>query len=186
MNHIRILWVSFAVLILDLITKYIVKFTMHLHQSIPVIGDFFRLTYVENEGMAFGLHFGHTSFFTVFAIAASVAIIIYLFKMKGDHLLARLAMAIIFGGAVGNLSGRLFRGRVIDFLDFEFFDINIPAFKLLFVDFPGYNLDRWPVFNVADIAVTVGMMILLVFIVFENQEENKKLLKEEADSPIIH
>ena len=186
MNHIRILWISLSVLILDLISKYIVKFTMQLHQSIPVIGDFFRLTYVENYGMAFGIQFGHSSFFTVFAIVASVAIIIYLFKMKGDHFLARLAMAIIFGGAIGNLSGRLFRGRVIDFLDFEFFDINIPAFKFLFVNFPGYSLDRWPVFNVADIAVTVGMLLLLTFIIFENEEEKEKLSREEDDSQMIH
>jgi len=60
---------------------------------------------------------------------------------------------------------------MVDFLDFEFFNINIPAFKFLFINFPGYSLDRWPVFNVADMGITIGMAMLFIFILFEKDEE---------------
>ena len=71
------------------------------------------------------------------------------------------------GGAIGNLIDRLFSGRVVDFLDVEFFDISIPAFEFLFVNFPGYALTRWPVFNVADSAVTCGMIFIAWLILFQ-------------------
>ena len=151
---------------------------MDLHQSIPVIGDFFRLTYVENPGMAFGISFGNNSFFTVFALIASIAILVYMFKLKGEHHYARFAMAVIFGGAIGNLTDRFIRGSVVDFLDLEFFNISIPTFKFLFINFPGYSLTRWPVFNVADMAVTIGMVILFIFILTE-----KELEEEESGVP---
>ena len=70
------------------------------------------------------------------------------------------ALALIMGGAIGNLIDRLFAGRVVDFLDVEFFDISIPAFELLFLSFPGFALTRWPVFNIADSAVTCGMILI--------------------------
>ncbi|HNS73454.1 MAG TPA: signal peptidase II, partial [bacterium] len=60
---------------------------------------------------------------------------------------------------------------VVDFLDFEFFDIHIPAFKLFSIPFAGYSLERWPVFNVADIALSVGMVMLLVYILFFEEDE---------------
>ena len=142
---------------------------MELHQSIPVLGDWLRLTYIENPGMAFGISFASSSFFTVFAIIASIVILVYLFKMKSDIFLARLAMAMIFGGAIGNLTDRIIRGRVVDFLDCEFINVTIPAFKFLFVNFPGYQMDRWPVFNVADMAVSIGMVLLLIVIAFEKE-----------------
>jgi signal peptidase II len=177
MRQFHILWISFAVLVLDQASKLIVKSTMKLHESVPVLGDFFRLTYIENPGMAFGIRFGENAFFTVFALLASIAILIYLFKMKGDDLIARIAMAVIFGGAVGNLFDRLIRGRVVDFFDCEFFNIHIPAFDLLFIRFPGYSMERWPVFNVADMAVTIGMALLVVFIIIE--KEHKRDIKTE-------
>ena len=179
MKHVRILWVSFFVLLLDQVTKYAIKTNMALHESIPVIGDFLRLTYVENYGMAFGISFGENKFFTVFAVIASVAILVYLFKMKSEFYLARFSMALIFGGALGNLMDRILRGRVVDFIDGEFFNIRIPSFKFLFLDFPGYRMDRWPVYNVADIAVTVGMVLLMIFMfLFDNYEQETELTEE--------
>jgi len=186
MRQYRILWISLAVLILDQITKLIVKSTMSIHDSIPVLGNFFRLTYIENPGMAFGIRVADNTFFTVFALVASVAILVYLFKMQSEHFVARFALAIIFGGAVGNLSDRIIRGRVVDFFDFEFFDINIPPFQFLFVNFPGYSLDRWPVFNIADMAVSIGIVLLLIFVSFSNeQEELESKLPKETETEII-
>ncbi len=186
MRQYRILWISLAVLLLDQITKFVIKSTMSLHDSIPVLGNFFRLTYIENPGMAFGIRVAGSTFFTVFALVASVAILIYLFKMQGEHVIARFALAIIFGGAVGNLTDRIIRGRVVDFFDCEFFDINIPPFQFLFVHFPGYSLDRWPVFNIADMAVSIGMVLLLIFVSFSNeQDELESKVPEETETEII-
>ena len=75
-------------------------------------------------------------------------------------------MSFISAGAIGNLTDRFIYGRVIDFLDFEFFDIHIPAFSFLFFNFPGYSMTRWPVFNVADMAVTSGMIIIISYLIF--------------------
>jgi signal peptidase II len=169
MRRYFVFGVTLGVLVLDQITKGIIQSTMNLYDSFSVLGDFFRITYVENPGMAFGIQFGDNTFFTVFAIIASIAILIYMFQMKGEHAIARLAMALILGGALGNLLDRLTRGRVVDFLDFEFFNVRIPEFQFLFLDFPGYAMNRWPIFNVADMGVSIGMIILIVFIILDKE-----------------
>lgn len=184
MKSYKILLVSLAIFIFDQITKIVINRSMQLYQSFEVLGDFFRITYVENTGMAFGIRLGgHSSFFTVFAVIASVAILIYLFKMKGEHFLARFSMAVILGGAFGNLWDRMTRGSVVDFLDVEFFNVNIPSFQFLFVDFPGYSLTRWPVFNVADIAITLGMLLLFVFILIEKPQDEEE---DNTNAEMIH
>jgi signal peptidase II len=140
---------------------------MNKEPHIKILGDFFRLTYVENSGMAFGINFGSSGFFTVFAAIASLAILIYLYKVRGDKLNARIALALILGGAIGNLIDRVLFSKVVDFIDCDFFNIHLGAKKILLFDFPGYNISRWPVYNIADAAVTVGMIILVIFVLFE-------------------
>lgn len=144
---------------------------MQLYDSHSVWGDFFRITYVENTGMAFGINVSNNFLLTLFATIASIIILVYFFLIKGEHIVARTSMAIIFGGALGNIFDRITRGSVVDFLDFEFFDIAIPKFDFLFIHFPGYSMTRWPVFNVADISVTVGMILLLIFIAFDKEPQ---------------
>jgi signal peptidase II len=132
--------------------------------SRPLLGNFLRLTYIENPGMAFGIDVGGKLFFSLFSVAASAAIVAYLYHARRESLGFRLSLAMILGGALGNLIDRvfygvifgdapLFYGKVVDFLDMNFFDINIF----------GYQLTRWPVFNIADAAVTIGVLLLLFF-----------------------
>jgi len=167
----RILLVSAAVLLVDQLSKWLIQSSMELHASLQVLGNFFRLTFVENPGMAFGLQLGNNRFFTVFAILASIVMAYYLLQLPMEQRLARLALALVLGGALGNLLDRLLRGKVVDFFDFEFFDLHLPSFQLLSFRFPGYDLERWPVFNVADIAVTIGMVLLLIVILFEKEDK---------------
>ena len=82
---------------------------------------------------------------------------------------------MIMGGAIGNLIDRIAVGRVVDFLDVEFFDISLPAFQFLFMNFPGYSLTRWPVFNVADSAVTCGMILIIWYILFQKTPEKQEV-----------
>ena len=95
-----------------------------------------------------------------------------------------IMMAMIFGGALGNLTDRFSRGSVVDFLDFEFIDIHLSAFDFLFIHFPGYHMTRWPIFNVADMGVTIGMFILMIFVLFEKEDDLDK--QTATESEMVH
>ena len=171
----RVLYVTLCVVFLDQVTKLLVKgFTlpifdyyhqgMQLGQSIPVIGDFFRLTFVENPGMAFGIEIGGRLFLTLFSLAASIAIFYYIYRLRKEPFIVRFTLALILGGAIGNLIDRifygvifgeasLFYGKVVDFIDMDFFQI----------DFLTIHMNRFAVFNVADASVTSGIFLMLLF-----------------------
>lgn len=171
-RYVLIFSLIFSIVIIDQITKFTVKKLMSLYESIEIFGDFFRFTYIENPGMAFGLQMENKILFTVLSIAAAIIVAVYLFKMRQERISLQIALALILGGAIGNLIDRLLYGKVIDFLDVEFFDISIPAFNFWFIDFPGYALSRWPVFNIADSSVSIGMIVITWMILFV-KDKNK-------------
>lgn len=151
-------------------------------QRIPVIGDFFRLTFVENPGMAFGYDPGSDFklWISVFSLVASVGLILYLYLVRHQFLSLRIALAFILGGAIGNLIDRmfygvfygyapLFYGKVVDFLDFDFFNITVL----------GRTYDRWPVFNIADAAVTIGVLVMIIF--YNKHQKEIKPVDEVTD-----
>lgn len=184
----KIIYVSLIIVVIDQITKLLVKgFSipflgfnydgMYYGQSIPIIGDFFRLTYIENPGMAFGFDPGENFKLAVslFSLFASIGLVFYLYLIRDKSFSLRLSIAFILGGAIGNLIDRtfygvlfgyapLFYGRVVDFFDFDFFNFTIF----------GVSYDRWPIFNIADAAVTIGVLILIIFYRSDEQEEKKK------------
>ena len=156
--------------------------------SRPLLGNFLRLTYIENPGMAFGIDIGGKLFFSLFSIVASIAIVAYLYHARRESLGFRISLAMILGGALGNLIDRvfygvvfgdapLFYGKVVDFLDMNFFDLNIF----------GIQLTRWPVFNIADAAVTIGVLLLLFFHrsagVGESAPASARYAQEQAGGP---
>jgi len=159
----RALWIAAAlVVVADQIAKWVVMSTMDLYQSVRVIGDALRFTYIRNAGGAFGLRWGHVAIYYVSAVVIIAWIIGYLRREGGSRRLSVWALALILGGAIGNLIDRLLRGgEVVDFIDAEFFNLRIPAFNIGILHHPGYTLDRWPTFNLADSAVTVGVLALL-------------------------
>ena len=157
---------------------------MYDGQKIPIFGNFFRITFIENPGMAFGFDPGldYKLWISIFSLAASLGLIFYLYAIRNQKYTLRLAIAFILGGAAGNLIDRmfygiiygyagLFYGRVVDFLDIDFFNITIF----------GRSYDRWPIFNIADSAVTIGVIILLFFY---KKPKNEKLVIEEVDNKI--
>lgn len=183
----KVVFISAAIVIVDQISKLLVKgFTipflnfkyegMYIGERIPVIGDFFRLTFIENPGMAFGFDpgAGLKLWISLFSLIASIGLLIYLYFIRTQTLSLRLAIAFILGGAVGNLIDRmfygvfygyapLFYGRVVDFFDFDFFNISIL----------GRYYDRWPIFNIADAAVSIGVFILIFFYKKHHDEAKK-------------
>jgi signal peptidase II len=155
-----------GVFLLDQLSKYIIKHTMQLGDPIPILGSFFQITYVENSGMAFGIHVDNRILFTILSVFALILVVYYLIKSRKEHPVLQLALSLILGGAIGNIFDRILHGQVVDFLDFEFFNIALPSFNFLFINFQGYHMTRWPVFNIADSAVTCGMILIAVSVLF--------------------
>ncbi|MCH7972946.1 MAG: signal peptidase II [Bacteroidetes bacterium] len=188
----RVLFVSFFIILIDQLSKLAVKgfsiLFINFHhigmfegERIRILGDFFRITFIENPGMAFGLNPGISFklWITIFSLLASSGIVFYLFIVKNERFTLRFSLALILGGAIGNLIDRifygvfygyapLFYGKVVDFLDVDFFH-----FALF-----GKTFDRWPIFNVADASVTIGVLILLIFHSRTQEKKQDKIIDE--------
>ncbi len=154
--------ITFLVIFLDQLSKTIIYHSLFLGQSIPVLGEFFKITYILNPGGAFGTKLGGNNLYTILSLMAIILTFIFFFQTKKEQVLIRTGLALILGGAMGNLVDRFRFGQVVDFLDFDFFNISIPEFKLGFINFPGFYLDRWPVFNIADSSVTCGAILIIL------------------------
>ncbi len=130
---------------------------MSLYESIPVITNFFNLTYVTNDGMAFGINFPFGIYiFSTISLIFTIFLFWYLWTIKEHGIVIRTGVALIIAGAVGNLIDRIFLGSVVDFLDFMIGNYH------------------WYVFNFADSYVTVGMGFILYDSFFlEPKKENK-------------
>ena len=140
----RILFVSVLLVFADQISKILIRINMSLYESIPVITNFFNLTYVTNDGMAFGINFPFGIYiFSTISLIFTVFLFWYLWTIKEDGIMIRTGVALIIAGAVGNLIDRIFLGSVVDFLDFMIGNYH------------------WYVFNFADSYVTVGMGFIL-------------------------
>ena len=141
--------IAALVVVFDLLSKAMVVSHMHLYQSIMLIPHFFLLTYIQNRGAAWGIMQGRLGLFSLIGIAAGIAMVYYFFKSQKEQVLLRLGLALAFGGMLGNLYDRLILGYVRDFLNFYIF---------------GYD---FPVFNVADMGVTIGMALIILQFVIE-------------------
>ena len=149
----KILFVSAIMVLADQISKTVVRNTMSLYESIPVIPEFFHLTYVTNDGMAFGINFPFGIYiFSAISIIFTGFLFWYLWSIKDDEIVVRTGVALILAGAIGNLIDRIFLGEVVDFLDFMIGDFH------------------WYVFNLADSCVTVG----LGFVLYDSLILNRK------------
>jgi signal peptidase II len=154
----RLAIVTLIVVAADQITKSMVLDSMPLFRSIPVIPGFFNLTHIHNPGGAFGFLSGQNSQLQrlLFLLVSSLAIglILYFYvKTPRSFRLLSFGLALVFSGAVGNLIDRIRMGKVVDFLDFYIGDLH------------------WPAFNVADSAVSIGMLIFLYHLLFKKLPE---------------
>lgn len=153
----KILFVSVIMVLADQISKTVVRNTMSLYESIPVIPEFFHLTYVTNDGMAFGINFPLGIYvFSAISIIFTGFLFWYLWSIKDDEIVVRTGVALILAGAIGNLIDRIFLGEVVDFLDFMIGDFH------------------WYVFNLADSCVTVG----LGFVLYDSLILNRKKVSQ--------
>lgn len=131
------------ILFLDQLTKYLAKTNLDMYSSIPVIGNIVYLTYVKNVGAAFGLFPGMYIVFLISAIVVIAGVFVYFRKVRPDAALA-VPLVLVSAGAAGNLIDRLIYHFVIDFIDVKI----------------------WPVFNVADMAITIGSILLFIYLIY--------------------
>jgi len=134
------------VLVFDQLTKIVVTKSLSLYQSIPVIQGIFHITLVHNRGAAFGILKNQVPLFIITSLLAIVLIYHHLKRAAYKKLsLMDMSLSFILAGAIGNLIDRIFLGYVVDFLDFRV----------------------WPVFNIADSAITVGAVLVGYSILFK-------------------
>ena len=135
-------------LLLDQFVKYLVRTNMELGQSFPIIFGIFHLTYIENPGAAFGILANRRLLFLLLTIII-VGVMFYLyFQLRQKKSLTAFSLGLVISGALGNFIGRFFRGTVTDL-----FDLRI-----------------WPIFNIADICICVGLALLCYLLLFKGEE----------------
>lgn len=131
--------------------------------SVSIIDNFFRITYIENPGMAFGMEIGSKPIRSVFTILATILIVYFIYKNRKEIFYLRFSLALILGGAIGNLVDRIFHGLIYGTDKFlsgnvvDFFQVNIPDIKIF-----GKVFYSWPIFNIADIAITAGFVMIIL------------------------
>jgi len=150
---IRLVLVSGSTIIADQATKYILTINLALHDHIVVLDNFFNITHILNPGGAFGFFAGKSpeirKFIFLFLSSLVALFVLWFYKKCAEtHIFLSYGLALIFGGAIGNLIDRFLYGKVVDFLDFYIGSLH------------------WPAFNIADSAISIGMGILIFHILF--------------------
>ena len=143
-----LLWSLLAgiIIILDQLTKYLVVENIGKTQVITLIPKVLDLVYVKNTGAAFNILSGRIGFLSIISLLFVIGVIWYMIVKKPQNRLFCIALMLLFSGAVGNMADRIFRGFVVDFI------------KTVFIEFP--------VFNIADIAITCGAILLIIYLLF--------------------
>ena len=145
----------FAVLLfLDRITKIWANQWLINEGSIEFIKGFLGFTYVENRGVAFGMLADKLYIMLPVTIIVAVILIAVYMKNRGESKLFDISLLLVITGAIGNIADKIIRGFVVDFIEFKFMD--------------------FPVFNLADIYVCVGAMLLVIYVLFGEKNENSK------------
>lgn len=150
-NKGKIYYITCLVLLLDQIVKIIVNNCMTLYDEIKLIPNFFSIYYVKNTGAAFSILEGNTTFLIILTIIFILIVHRYIKNEKNMTKLSSISFGLLLGGMFGNLIDRIIHSGVIDYLSFEFF---------------GYG---FPVFNIADIGITVGVTLMLIDMLLEKK-----------------
>ena len=140
--------IASLIFILDHSIKILVDKTMVVNQSIPVLNNILSITYVQNRGAAFGLFWGSTLILIIVGFLAILGII-YFHEHIAKNSLLQFPLAFLLGGSLGNIVDRLFRSYVVDYIDFHF----------------------WPVFNLADIMINLGVFLIVLYIMFNKGDD---------------
>lgn len=147
--------ITVLLVVLDQVSKYLVRSLMVPGETIPLVPNIFHLTYVQNPGAAFGILAHRTNFFIIITVAVIVFILVFFRRISPEQKLLKTALSLQLGGALGNLIDRVILGHVTDFFDFRI----------------------WPVFNIADMAVVLGVGLLCWEILKSSPEKEKQEIR---------
>lgn len=147
--------IAIGVIAIDQLTKWLVLTQMELYESIPIIDGFFHLTSHRNSGAAWGILEDQMGFFYIVTVIVISGVIYYMQKYAKGHRLLALGLSLILGGAIGNFIDRLAHQEVVDFLDFTIFTY------------------RYPIFNVADSSLVIGVILVIIFTFIEEKQKGK-------------
>ncbi len=147
---------ALIVLILDQVTKWIVVTQMELRQQIPIIENLLYFTSHRNKGAAFGILQGQMWLFFIVTVVVVVFVVYYMRKYAKESKLLGISLGLVLGGAVGNFIDRVFRGEVVDFIDVYIFTYD------------------FAIFNVADMALVIGVGILMLQMFLEERKTREK------------
>jgi len=153
-DHIYI--ITFLFLFIDQLSKYIIKENLNLFEKIEIIPHFFSINYVQNEGAAWGILSNMSIVLTIISALFIILLNKYINKQNNLNKLSIISYGLLLGGVLGNLIDRILYNYVIDFLDFNIF---------------GYN---YPVFNIADIGIVIGCILLIINIIKEDYHDSKR------------
>ena len=160
------LWLTLLIIALDLGSKAVISHHFSLYETVAVIPGWFNLTLAHNSGAAFSFLANESGwqrwFFAAVAIFVSTIIFLWIKRLQSHERWMAIALALILGGALGNLWDRLFLGYVVDFLDFYY------------QSDPQARARHWPAFNVADMAISIGAVMLIIDALFSKEHQNKK------------
>ena len=154
--------IAVAIILLDQATKRVIVGTLQLGQGLPIVPGFFDLVFVLNPGAAFSFlatlpDSVRNPFFITISVTAVILILVYRTRHLQQHELASLSLALVLGGAIGNLIDRLRYGMVVDFLLVHVYEYH------------------WPAFNVADAAISLGVTLMVLEMVLEWRRERKSV-----------
>lgn len=137
--------IACAIVLADQVTKYIVVRFLAQGARVDVLGEILRISHIRNSGAIFGVMRNSGGYFTVFSLVAAIVLVVVLLLSRKACGLVKVGLGLVLGGAIGNLIDRLRLGAVVDFVD-----IGIS------------NEVRWPSFNVADLAITLGVVFIVI------------------------
>ncbi|MEE9552749.1 MAG: signal peptidase II [candidate division Zixibacteria bacterium] len=154
------LLIAILVVLVDQASKLLIIENFFEGQSVSIIGDLLYFQFIFNEGGAMGTRIGPSWIYTILTIVALILIVRYLLFDKSENMTTAVALSLISGGAVGNLIDRIRFGKVVDFIDMDFPDIEF------------LNLYRWFTFNIADAAISVGLVIFIINLIIIDRRKN--------------
>jgi len=144
-------WIALALLLADQLTKSVIIYQLSVGDSIPVLKGIFHISFIHNTGIAFGMLQDNPLVLTIIITVCVIFLMVFSYKILSRPLWDRIAYGLILGGAIGNLIDRFRFGWVVDFLDFRI----------------------WPIFNLADSGITIGVILFAWRILFVHEQAKK-------------
>jgi signal peptidase II len=148
--------IALILIAIDQITKWLIVVNMEIGERITIIEDFFYILSHRNSGAAWGILQGQMIFFYIVTVIVVIFVIYYMQKYAKNNKTLAVALSFILGGAIGNFIDRLFRQEVVDFASFIIINYN------------------FPIFNVADSALTIGVILVFIAMIIEERNERRK------------